>query len=90
MELSRLDIIGSVVEPPDRIEGLENFGHVMANAGDAFVGALAAYRRAGVPAKFLVVLSQKASKYFLLRDEGAVPKPKFEERLAALAAPADR
>jgi hypothetical protein len=49
---------------------------------------LAAYRRAGVPAKFLVVLSQKASKYFLLRDEGVSPKPKFEERLAALAAPA--
>jgi hypothetical protein len=49
---------------------------------------LAAYRRAGVPAKFLVVLSNKASKYFLLRDEGVSPKPKFEERLAALAAPA--
>ena len=48
---------------------------------------LAAYRRAGVPAKFLVVLSQKASKYFLLRDEGVAPRPKFEERLAALAAP---
>ena len=49
---------------------------------------LAAYRRAGVPAKFLVVLSHKASKYFLLRDEGATPRPKFEERLATLAAPA--
>jgi hypothetical protein len=48
---------------------------------------LAAYRRAGVPAKFLVILSHKASKYFLLRDEGAAPRPKFEERLAALAAP---
>ncbi|MDD5655901.1 MAG: hypothetical protein PHF00_01415 [Elusimicrobia bacterium] len=47
---------------------------------------LAAYRRAGVPAKFLVVLSQKASKYFLLREEGVVPKPKFEERLTALSA----
>jgi len=49
---------------------------------------LAAYRRAGVPAKFLVILSQKASKYFLLRGEGVAARPKFEERLAALAAPA--
>ncbi len=48
---------------------------------------LAAYRRAGVPAKFLVVLSQKASKYFLLREEGTAPRPKFEERLALLAKP---
>ena len=48
---------------------------------------LAAYRRAGVAAKFLVVLSQKASKYFLLREEGVVPRAKFEERLSALAAP---
>ena len=47
---------------------------------------LAAYRRAGVPAKFLTILSQKASKYFLLKEEGASPRPKFEERLAALAA----
>lgn len=46
---------------------------------------LAAYRRAGVPAKFLVVLAQKASKYFLLRDEGSQPRQKFEERLAAIA-----
>ncbi len=45
---------------------------------------LAAYRRAGVPAKFLTVLSQKASKYFLLKDEGASPRQRFEERLAAL------
>lgn len=47
---------------------------------------LAAYRRAGVPAKFLTILSQKASKYFLLKEEGASPKQKFEERLAAIAA----
>ncbi len=46
---------------------------------------LAAYRRAGVPAKFLTVLSQKASKYFLLKDEGSLPRQKFEERLASLA-----
>jgi hypothetical protein len=46
---------------------------------------LAAYRRAGVPAKFLTVLSQKASKYFLLKEEGASPRQRFEERLAALA-----
>ena len=45
---------------------------------------LAAYRRAGVPAKFLTILSQKASKYFLLKEEGAVPRVKFEERLASL------
>ncbi|MBI4375906.1 MAG: hypothetical protein HY549_05590 [Elusimicrobia bacterium] len=45
---------------------------------------LAAYRRAGVPARFLTVLSQKASKYFLLKDEGSAPKTKFEERLASL------
>ena len=37
-------------------------------------------------AKFLTILSQKASKYFLLREEGSAPKQKFEERLAALAA----
>lgn len=47
---------------------------------------LAAYRRAGVPARFLTVLSQKASKYFLMKDEGTQPRPKFEERLAALVA----
>ena len=47
---------------------------------------VAAYRRAGVPAKFLVVLSQKASKYFLLKEEGAASRPKFEERLASLVA----
>ncbi len=45
---------------------------------------LAAYRRAGVPAKFLTILSQKASKYFLLKEEGAVPRVRFEERLASL------
>lgn len=46
---------------------------------------LAAYRRAGVPAKFLTILSQKASKYFLLKEEGASPKQRFEDRLAAIA-----
>jgi hypothetical protein len=46
---------------------------------------LAAYRRSGVPAKFLVILSNKASKYFLLKDEGTVARAKFEERLGALA-----
>lgn len=46
---------------------------------------LAAYRRAGVPAKFLTILSQKASKYFLLKEEGAAMRAKFEERLTALA-----
>ncbi|MDE2038457.1 MAG: hypothetical protein KGO96_02945 [Elusimicrobia bacterium] len=45
---------------------------------------LAAYRRAGVPAKFLTILSQKASKYFLLKEEGASPRAKLDERLAAL------
>ena len=47
---------------------------------------LAAYRRAGVPVPLLVILSQKASKYFLLKEEGAGVRAKFEERLAALAA----
>jgi hypothetical protein len=47
---------------------------------------LAAYRRAGVPAKFLTILSQKASKYFLLKEEGAAAKPRFENRLASLIA----
>jgi hypothetical protein len=47
---------------------------------------LAAYRRAGVPAKFLTILSQKASKYFLMKDEGSAQRQKFEERLASLAA----
>ena len=46
---------------------------------------LEAYRRAGVTASFLVVLSAKASKYFLLKDEGTAVKQKFEERLASLA-----
>lgn len=46
---------------------------------------LAAYRRAGVSARFLTILSQKASKYFLLPEEGSSVKQKFEERLAALA-----
>ena len=47
---------------------------------------LAAYRRAGVPAKFLTILSQKASKYFLLKEEGSAAKPRFESRLASLIA----
>jgi hypothetical protein len=46
---------------------------------------LAAYRRAGVSARFLTILSQKASKYFLLPEEGTSVKKKFEERLATLA-----
>lgn len=46
---------------------------------------LAAYHRAGVPANCLVVVPQKASKYFLLKDEGDNPRVKMEERLATLA-----
>lgn len=46
---------------------------------------LAAYRRAGVPVNALVILSKKASKYFLLEGEGADARARFEERLAALA-----
>lgn len=49
---------------------------------------LAAYRRAGVPAKFLTILSQKASKYYLLKEEGSASKARFESRLASLAASA--
>jgi hypothetical protein len=45
---------------------------------------VAAYRRAGVPAKFLVILSPKASKYHLLKDEGNKPQAKLEERLSAI------
>lgn len=45
---------------------------------------VAAYRRAGVPAKFLVILSPKASKYHLLKDEGTKPQVKLEERLSAI------
>lgn len=46
---------------------------------------VAAYRRAGVPAKFLVILSPKASKYALLPDEkGATSQVRLEERLGAL------
>lgn len=47
---------------------------------------VAAYRRAGVPAKFLVILAPKASKYHLLKDEGPAAKAqaRLEERLAAL------
>jgi hypothetical protein len=47
---------------------------------------VAAYRRAGVPAKFLVILAPKASKYHLLKEEGPTAKAqaRLEERLAAL------
>lgn len=46
---------------------------------------LAAYRRSRVPAPILTILSHKASKYFLLKEEGASARAKFEERLASLA-----
>ena len=46
---------------------------------------LAAYRRADVAVPILVLLSQKASKYALLKEEGANARQKFEERLASLA-----
>lgn len=45
---------------------------------------VAAYRRAGVPVKLLVILSPKASKYHLLKDEGTKPQAKLEERLSAI------
>ncbi len=45
---------------------------------------VAAYRRAGVPAKFLVILSPKASKYTLLPDEKGPAQARLEERLSAL------
>jgi len=47
---------------------------------------LAAYQRASVTASVLVVLSQKASKYVLLKNEGANARQRFEERLASLVA----
>lgn len=47
---------------------------------------VAAYRRAGVPAKFLTIVSMKASKYFLLKEEGSNSQARFESRLAAIAA----
>lgn len=46
---------------------------------------LAAYRRAGVSVPVLVILSQKASKYALLKEETGTQRQKLEERLAALA-----
>ena len=51
-----------------------------------FRSKVAAYRRAGVPAKFLVILAPKASKYHLLKDEGPAAKAqaRLEERLATL------
>ncbi|MHB2026487.1 MAG: hypothetical protein ACYCPQ_07600 [Elusimicrobiota bacterium] len=47
---------------------------------------LAAYRRAGIPAPILTVLSLKASKYFLLKEEGTGIRAKLEERLSSIAA----
>lgn len=49
---------------------------------------LAAYRRAGVPANCLVVVSSKASKYKLLEGEEGAPRARIEDRLSALAATA--
>jgi len=46
---------------------------------------LAAYRRAGVPVNALVILSQKASKYFLVDGEESPPRARFEARLGTLA-----
>ncbi len=46
---------------------------------------LAAYRRSGVPAKFLTILSYKASKFSLLKDEGTSVRAKLDDRLGALA-----
>ncbi|MFH1724133.1 MAG: hypothetical protein ABII00_05860 [Elusimicrobiota bacterium] len=46
---------------------------------------LAAYQRAGVPVNSLVVLSQKASKYFLLEGESAPQRTRLEDRLASMA-----
>jgi len=45
---------------------------------------LAAYRRAGVPANVLVILSRNASKYYLLDSESGDPNDLFESRLASL------
>ncbi|MEK7382055.1 MAG: hypothetical protein AAB262_02085 [Elusimicrobiota bacterium] len=45
---------------------------------------VAAYRRVGVPAKFLVILSPKASKYHLLKEESGKAQQRFEERLSTL------
>lgn len=50
---------------------------------------LAAYRRAGVPANVLVLLSRNASKYYLLDGESGDPNELFEDRLASLIVPAD-
>lgn len=46
---------------------------------------LAAYRRAGVPVNALVILSQKASKYFLVEGEEGTRQERFEQRLGHLA-----
>ncbi|MFA6092925.1 MAG: hypothetical protein WCU88_12655 [Elusimicrobiota bacterium] len=46
---------------------------------------LAAYLRAGVAANCLVLVSTKASKYFLLENEGDNAREKLEERLATFA-----
>ena len=45
---------------------------------------LAAYRRAGVPANLLIILSSNASKYFPLEGEGSNTTELFEKRLASL------
>ncbi|MBI5211735.1 MAG: hypothetical protein HY927_17335 [Elusimicrobia bacterium] len=46
---------------------------------------LAAYRRSRVPARFLFILAQKASKFHLRKDEALPARARLEERLAALA-----
>jgi hypothetical protein len=46
---------------------------------------LAAYQRAGVAASCLVLVSMKASKYFLLEDEGDDARACLEERLSSMA-----
>ncbi|MFA6028951.1 MAG: hypothetical protein WC969_03750 [Elusimicrobiota bacterium] len=46
---------------------------------------LAAYQRAGVAANCLTLISTKASKYFLLENEGDDAHAKLEERLSTLA-----
>jgi len=46
---------------------------------------LAAYKRAGVPVPTIVILSLKASKFALAKDEGSNSRQKLEERLASIA-----
>ncbi|MBI5624831.1 MAG: hypothetical protein HY924_13730 [Elusimicrobia bacterium] len=45
---------------------------------------LAAYRRSRVPAKFLVILAQKASKFHLRKDETGPARAHLESRLTTL------